>query len=407
VTASWNTRLNVERMNGGKPLISADPNGWDDGFTLNPTATYIERSPRNDEIIRSMFGRNALRDPRLQDGILVVFYRGVPTQKAGLPALRSSVGLAAFTPDLKLLKRFPYPVVVPTDDPMGCDFYGVEDQRITKIGDTFYMVYCGFNPRLSETHNIRICMAESKDLVHWTKLGPIKGNINDIPNKDAVMLPGPIDGKYMMLHRPCVGCQGSLSISLAVSDSPTGVWQDLGAIIRPPKHPGYLMSWVGAGSAPIPLGNNRFLADYHTGNYLVTGERDYFASFAVLDFNKFDPSNPEAIVESRCEGVLMPETHYELHSPWPHDKNLNCVFPCGSYEYNDEIVMIYGGADAYVLAARLSKAELLAQLDSIKGYCVTNAASLQEPARGRVPRQHVVSRELSHPVPVNAMESER
>jgi predicted GH43/DUF377 family glycosyl hydrolase len=194
-----------------------------------------------------------------------------------------------------------------------------------------------------------------------------------VPNKDAVLLPDPINGYYMMLHRPCVGGQGNMGISLAVSDSPTGRWQDLGTIMRPWRQPQYSASWLGAGSAPIPLGNNCFLADYHTGNYYATGERDYFASYAILDFNRLDLCRPEAIVHSRCEGVLMPETPYELNSPWPHEKNLNCVFPCGSYEYNGDIVLVYGGADAYVLAAKVKKTDIICHMATTR-FCSEIAA---------------------------------
>lgn len=113
VKASWSTRLNIERLNQGKPLIAADPNGWDDGYTLNPTAIYLERSLRNDEIISGLLGADTLDDPRLRHGVVAVLYRGVPQYKPGLPPLRSSVGLAVFTPQLEMIKRFPYPVIVP------------------------------------------------------------------------------------------------------------------------------------------------------------------------------------------------------------------------------------------------------------------------------------------------------
>ena len=364
--AIWSTTLNVERMNSGMPLISADPNGWDNGFTLNPTAIYLKRSQKNDLLIENLLGIHPSGDYRLADGAVAVFYRGIPKETHGLSALRSSVGLAVFTPDMELLKRFSYPVMCPTNDPMGYDYNGVEDQRVTQIGDAFYMVYCGFNPNLPIEHNIHICMAISYDLLNWTKLGPVSGSVNDVPNKDAVLFPEPVNGRYLMLHRPCVGDQGSLSISLAVSDTPTGNWRDLGPIMKPVRHSNYACSWLGAGSAPIPLGNNRFLCDYHTGNYYFNGERDYFASYTILNFNHFEKGHPEAVVEGRCEGILVPETAYEMNSPWPHDKNLNCVFPCGSYERGGDIVLVYGGADAYVLAAKLNRYELLAQLDATR-----------------------------------------
>lgn len=370
-----NSRLNVQRINQGQPLIAADPESWDDGFTLNPAAVRLERSPKNDLLIQGLLDRRDMNDPRLADGVIVVFYRGIPREVPGRPSLRSSVGLAVFTAEMKLIKRFAYPVVIPTDDPMGYDYNGVEDQRVTRIGDMFYMVYCGFNPNMPIHHNIHICMAESKDLIHWTKLGPVHGEVNDYPNKDAVIMSEKIDGKYVMLHRPMVGHQSEFNIALAISDHPLGRWQDFGTIMRAAPDPRYHVSWLGAGSAPIPIGNNRYIADYHTGNYYATGERDYSAGFAILNFNRFDPERPEMVVDARRECVIEPETPFELNSPWPHGKNLNCVFPAGSCEHGSDILLFYGGADAYVLGARFDKRELVEYLDASRCDLDLNAVA--------------------------------
>lgn len=359
------TRLNIERLNQGLPLVSADPGSWDNGFTLNPTVVRLERSVKNDSLIEGILCRHTLSDPRLRDGVVAVFYRGIPEEVPGRPTLRSSVGLAIFTSEFELLERYTHPVVIPTDDPLGYDYNGVEDQRITRIGNTFYMVYCGYNPNLPIEHNIRICMAVSKDLVNWKKLGPIQGSINDYPNKDAVIIPEPVNGMYVMFHRPMIGRQNDYHIAIAVSESPTGEWKDLGTVMKALPDPRYNMSWLGAGSAPIPLGGNRFLADFHTGNYYPTGERDYSAGYAILDFNNFDMDRPESIVEARCDYLIEPETPFEVCSPWPHPKTLNCVFPAGSCEVKDEVVLLYGGADAYVLGARFKKNELISYLETV------------------------------------------
>ena len=365
VAISCYSKPSIQRLNQGQPLISADPNGWDNGFTLNPTVVRLERSEKNDKIIQGILSKHTLDDPRLAEGIVAVFYRGIPKETPEQPELRSAVGLAVFTPEFEMLERLSYPLVKPEDDPMGYDHDGVEDQRVTRIGDTFYMVYCGYNQNLPVEHNIHICMAKSDDLLHWTKLGPVTGNVNDYPNKDAVILPEPVNGMYMMLHRPMVGQQGSFSIALAVADSPEGEWRDLGTVMKASSNPRYRTSWLGAGSAPLPLGNNRYLVDYHTGNYYASGERDYYAGYAILNFDKLDPEKPESIVEARCDCILEPETPYELNSPWPHGKNLNCVFPAGSCEYKDDLILLYGGADAYVLGARINKKELVAFLESL------------------------------------------
>ncbi|MEN6355743.1 MAG: hypothetical protein ABFD83_01520 [Armatimonadota bacterium] len=376
MTQGLRTRLNVERINHGLPLISADPNGWDNGFTLNPTAVRLERSPVNDDLIRGLLGRHALNGSGLQDGVIAVFYRGIPKEVPGRPLLRSSVGLAVFTPTMQLIKRFAYPLVVPTDDPMGYDYNGVEDQRITRIGDTFYMLYCGFNPNLPIEHNIHICMAVSTDLLHWTKLGPISGDVNNYPNKDGVLLSDMVDGKYMMFHRPMIGTQNDYGVSLAVSNSPTGEWKDLGTIMKAEVDPRYCKSWMGAGSAPISLGNNRYLADFHTGNYLPGGERDYFSGYAILNLNDIDTDNPSSVVECRCSSIIEPQTPYELHSPWPHEKNLNCVFSSGSFEHGEDVVLLYGGADAYVLGARFGRDELVNYLETFGTRSNTAATTI-------------------------------
>lgn len=233
-------RLNVVRLNSGKPIIEADPNSWDSRFTLNPTALHIGRSPKNDGLIKGLLGEGCLNNPLLKDGVVAIYYRGIPDDQPGLPSCRSSVGLAVFTPKLQLLKRFSYPVLSPTNDPDGYDYNGVEDQRITRIGDTFYLVYCGFLWKPNDRSTVQICMAESTDMLNWKKLGPVAGDVNQWPNKDAVIMSEPVDGRYIMLHRPSKGQQSDFSIHLAVSDSPTGEWMDCGPVMSAVRHPRYV-----------------------------------------------------------------------------------------------------------------------------------------------------------------------
>lgn len=70
MAVSWSTRLNVERLNEGLPLIAADPESWDDGFTLNPTVVRLERSEKNDKLIQGVLSKHTLDDPKLTDGVI-------------------------------------------------------------------------------------------------------------------------------------------------------------------------------------------------------------------------------------------------------------------------------------------------------------------------------------------------
>ncbi|MBZ4665303.1 glycosidase [Mahella sp.] len=72
---------------------------------------------------------------------------------------------------------------------------GVEDPRVVKIDDIFYMTYTGFGGRFEGDY--RIMMAYSKNLVQWERMGVVM----DEPNKDAALFPEKIGGRYVMFHR--------------------------------------------------------------------------------------------------------------------------------------------------------------------------------------------------------------
>jgi hypothetical protein len=79
--------------------------------------------------------------------------------------LRSSIGLATSSDGIHFRRR-EEPVLVATEPyelPGGC-----EDPRVVRIGRTYYMTYTGYDGT-----SARLCLATSRDLVHWTKHGPM------------------------------------------------------------------------------------------------------------------------------------------------------------------------------------------------------------------------------------------
>ncbi|MBU3924250.1 MAG: pesticidal protein Cry7Aa, partial [Nanoarchaeota archaeon] len=148
----------------------------------------------------------------VEGGVEHIFYRGVSKD------LVSSIGHAKII-NGKLI-RFDEPVLWPTER---YERRGVEDPRVTKVGDTYYMLYVAFDGR-----NARIAYATSKNLSKWKKMGIISSHISvrkarrlvkikkyrdkwkhqeitgfmvSLWNKDAVLFPEKIDGKFVMLHR--------------------------------------------------------------------------------------------------------------------------------------------------------------------------------------------------------------
>ncbi len=357
--------LPVERCNQGEPIIAPTNNWWETGVTFNAAAIYLEPLPENDLVIRTLLPMRPLNDPELAKGVVAIHYRARPETDPGSSFVRSFIGLALFTPDLKPLYRFQEPVIYPSPDLDGYDHYGVEDPRITRLDGTFYMVYCGVMPDPVTIYRAVLCLARSTDLLHWEKLGPMRGDINRTYNKDGVLFPDQIDGKYYLLHRPSWNGlpQGDFAIHLAVNDSLAGEWRDCGQIMHSWPNPLFAECWIGAGSVPMHMADRRYAAIYHTGNYYHNRvDREYDLDAAMIDFDHFDPSWPASIVTARLEHLMTPETPAELHSHSALQVG-NVLFACGSYEYNGDIYIVYGGADTYTLAAHVSKPILFTALE--------------------------------------------
>jgi predicted GH43/DUF377 family glycosyl hydrolase len=364
--------LRIERLNSGAPLLSPTLNWWESGVTFNPAAIYIENKPEKRDVIENLLGEENQNDPRANKGIAVVHYRARPKKDdSGRPFSASYSGLAIFSPELELIKRYDKPIILPDDDEEHFDHIAVEDGRLNFFEGEYYYLYCGVshgdNPEELWNVKAQLCLAKSKDLINWEKLGPLKGDVNtpEFHNKDGALFPEMIDGKYFLLHRPCYDDNlSSYAIALAMSETLTGEWTDLGVIKKSEPAPAVAQHvWVGAGSVPIHIDNKRYIVIYHRGHLLNCGNKWYDLHAALFNFDKFDPKNPAAIIEKRIERLMVPETEHELNSV-SDDGVSNVVFTCGSYEYKDDIYILYGAADCHTLAAKINKQELVNALEN-------------------------------------------
>ena len=88
-----------------------------------------------------------------------VFYRAVSTGN------HSSIGYCKLHGALTLAQRNDVPILFPQFD---YESQGIEDPRITKIDDLYYLTYTGY-----DGVNALGALATSKDLIHWEKKGLI------------------------------------------------------------------------------------------------------------------------------------------------------------------------------------------------------------------------------------------
>jgi predicted GH43/DUF377 family glycosyl hydrolase len=338
----------VERLFDGRPIIQKnDDHPWENRVTFNPACVLVEDRPTLNRIITSLPFDQKIRIGLISHSALCfLFYRAQGARTDAYDHTRSSIGLAVLTPDLQLLARHTEPVILPDAE---YDNLGVEDARITRIGDTFVMMYTAYSAATPQ-NRIRIAMAFSEDLVHWKKFGLLLGDFNMLDNKNAMLFPSRIDGKLIMLHRPMKG-QDALSVHLAQADELGGTWESRGVVMRPQPNPNFVDTWMGGGAPPLLMEDGRFLVIYHIGNKKSDGSREYDLGIAVADGH-----NPTIIVQ-RNEPLLRPQTPAETIGDAQLGVN-NVVFVCGAYFYRGDVYFPYAGADSVVLGARISGAEL-------------------------------------------------
>lgn len=217
--------------------------------------------------------------------------------------------------------------------------YGLEDPRITQLGDTYYVVYKGVAP-----DGITQCLASTKDFVTWEKHGIIFAP----ENMDAMIFPQKVRGKYAALHRPYPRMIGMPNMWVAYSPD----------LIHWGEHSFMLGcaegTWesgrVGGGAVPF-MTDRGWLEIYHA----ATPEDHYCLGGLLLD-----PENPHKVLAKSPSSILSPQAPYEVEGFKP-----NVVFTCGAITRGDTVTIYYGAADYVMAAAEMSIREILDSLQPV------------------------------------------
>jgi len=247
----------------------------------------------------------------------------------------SRIGYASSSDGYVFDERSPVPVFEPKN---GAENYGCEDPRLTLFDNYIVMAYTALTEvDHDQLYQISLTSISVNDFLskqwNWNeRLLPFRG----VRNKDGVVFPKKIDGKYVMLHRL------EPDMCVAYSDD-LKRWYDIRGFMRPRSK-----SWdcwkIGAAGVPVEL-NEGWLVIYHG----VSFEKVYSLGVVLLD-----RYNPESILYRSETPILTPVADYERFGKVP-----NVVFSCGNVLINDEVFVYYGGADSVVCLATFELNELL------------------------------------------------
>lgn len=325
--------LELQRWEGNPILNPTGEGDWEAAAVCNPGAWY-------------------------ENGTVHLLYRASAEYRDYVIHL----GLATSPDGLHFTRASDRPVFSPAAE--GFDAGCVEDPRIVKFGETFYITYAArpFPPYSyrKEEHQFppdappalvenwtRTGLAASKDLRRFTRLGPITGD--DVDNRDVVIFPEKVRGRYVRFERPLqwvgprYGCDKP-SIWLAYSDDLLH-WSDFRLFAQSETE--WEASKVGASTPPIRT-DDGWLMIYHG----VDANSVYRVGAMLLDLQ-----DPTRIIARLPHPIFEPEATYEREGHVP-----NVVFPAGNVVIGEELYVYYGGGDSVCAVATISLRRLVAHL---------------------------------------------
>ncbi len=224
--------------------------------------------------------------------------------------------------------------------------YGVEDPRIVKIGNNYLMTYVS----ISTNEGVSTSLAISRDLKNWER----KGIIFREQNKDALIFPERIKGKYVALHRP-EGFFAFSKPSIWISYSPDSIYWGRERSIMQPRRAAWDHDRIGAGAPPIKT-RKGWLGIYH-GVRREEGVTIYCAGAFLLDLK-----NPEKVLARSYtkKPLIEPKKNYE-RSGYMN----NVIFPTGAVlDVNGKDLLIYaGGADSVISIKKISINDILKSME--------------------------------------------
>ena len=305
-----------------------------------------------------------------KDGITHMFYRAV--RKGNF----STIGYCQIK-DGKVIYRSDKPILVPE---YRYESHGLEDPRVTYLEGKYYLLYTGYDGK-----NALVAYAVSNDLVNWKKKGLISPQITydeaedlfrdsgvgekyiyfekifrrDRNNnvylweKDAMLFPRKIKGKYALIHRVLPGIQ--ICYFNDFEELTQDFWRkylrDLNTYLVLNPEYAHENAYIGGGCVPIETDKGWILI-YHSVETDINKGQIYHASVVLLDKN-----NPNKVIKSLPYPLFSPENE------WERDGVVNnVVFPTGTSFNGKYLSVFYGAADNRIGVRKIILTELLEEL---------------------------------------------
>jgi predicted GH43/DUF377 family glycosyl hydrolase len=232
---------------------------------------------------------------------------------------------------------------------------GIEDPRVTRIGDRYYVTYSAYHARIKD--RVRVSLATTTDFVSFVRHGPVL----DRDMRNVVIFPEPIGGTFVGLFRPNDSAAGDIGgafteIRIGTTDRIESNRWAIGdrPLLKTGGGPSAFADKIGPGAPPLRT-RHGWLSIFHgvrttmDGNPYVLG----VALHDLEDAKQIQASSIPILFPSRSDCVVG-EADY-VHVP-------NVVFTCGALRREEGTILIYYGGNDTVMNVSVSHEDVLAEL---------------------------------------------
>lgn len=206
------------------------------------------------------------------------------------------------------------------------------DPRVTWIEDRYWITWC------NGYHGPTIGIAYTFDFKEFFQCE----NAFLPFNRNGVLMPQKIGGRYAMLSRPSDNGHTPFG-DIYMSFSPDmKYWGEHRCVMKvtPFEESAWQCTKIGAGSVPFLVPGEGWLMFYHGVINTCNGFR-YSMGAALLDLD-----DPSKVIARTQPYLLAPAEMYEMTGDVP-----NVVFPCSALTDGDRVAVYYGAADTSVCLA--------------------------------------------------------
>jgi predicted GH43/DUF377 family glycosyl hydrolase len=334
--------MKLERY-AGNPILSPRPDHpWEDLAVFNPAAWYDEAS-----------------------GEVLLLYRAAESG----PEYKCWFGLAKSRDGYRFERVSDRPVLSPSIE--GFDGATIQDPRMVKMGDTYYVTYACRHypfgqfwipkgeqlykrpeapeeyPRYLRKNATLTGLAITKDFRTWIRAGWLTDPLLD--DRDVILFPERVGGKFVMIHRPLewVGPEYGTDEPCAwISTADDLLGFRKSRLLIKNKY-AWETAKLGVNTPPIRTPHG-WLTIYH-----AVGKDKHYRLGALL----LDLEDPSRVLHRTPHWLLEPERDYELEGFYR-----GVCFPCGAIVRDETLFVYYGGGDKVCALATCSLAELLEHL---------------------------------------------